>query len=334
MTEWFPCCIKQFLLCQHLSWMLRMFSWCIHESYFAVIIACMAAFFETSSWLLISVILLFSLVARRGCPCLTNQVSFKADGETTSCSRCTVKCLVAVNCAERREGWGEQNQHDCGGGNCSSAAGRKEGDLPYKCAGLWGAAQERQEEKGQRKGIARMQQNTSDGSQSLCCPWSSLYIWPKDSRVVEWFGLEGTFTGHLVQTTCKEQGYLQLDQVAESPVQPDLERFQRWGIYNISGLFNWDASGQSVCTCVFGVRVFPWIWYCIQLLSTEESSNAYDLSYNYRWALPNFVPTVSVSLFDLDIHDLIIISGDPVKGDHGAQGVTCLTRVSISVKGD
>lgn len=106
MTEWFPCCIKQFLLCQHLSWMLKMFSWCIHETYFATIIAYMDAFFETSSWLLIAEILLFSLVARRGCPCLTNQLPCKADGKTTLGSCCTVKCLVTVNCAERREVWG------------------------------------------------------------------------------------------------------------------------------------------------------------------------------------------------------------------------------------
>lgn len=95
MTEWFPHCIKQFLLCQHLSWMLGMFSWCIHESYFAAIIARMAAFFETSSWLLISGILLFSLVARRGCPCLTNQLFFKAGGKTTSSSlslHCKMSC--------------------------------------------------------------------------------------------------------------------------------------------------------------------------------------------------------------------------------------------------
>jgi len=31
--------------------------------------------------------------------------------------------------------------------------------------------------------------------------------------------LEGTFKGHLVQHPCNEQGHLQLDQVAQSPVQ-------------------------------------------------------------------------------------------------------------------
>jgi len=47
--------------------------------------------------------------------------------------------------------------------------------------------------------------------------------------------LEGTFKGHLVQPSCNEQGHLQLDQVAKSPVQPDLEYFQGWDIYSLSG---------------------------------------------------------------------------------------------------
>ena len=50
--------------------------------------------------------------------------------------------------------------------------------------------------------------------------------------MIEWFGLEGTFKGYLVQPPCHERGHLQLDQVAQSPVQPDLECFQGWGIYN------------------------------------------------------------------------------------------------------
>jgi len=45
-------------------------------------------------------------------------------------------------------------------------------------------------------------------------------------RIIECFGLEGTFRGHLVQRPCSEQGHLQLDQVAQSVVQPGLESFQ------------------------------------------------------------------------------------------------------------
>ena len=54
-------------------------------------------------------------------------------------------------------------------------------------------------------------------------------------RIIESFGLEGTFKGHLAQPPCNEQGHLQLDQVAQSPVQPDLECFQGWGPHCLSG---------------------------------------------------------------------------------------------------
>ena len=39
-------------------------------------------------------------------------------------------------------------------------------------------------------------------------------------RVIKWVELEGTLKSHLVQPPCNE---LQLDQVAQSPIQPDLE---------------------------------------------------------------------------------------------------------------
>ena len=41
-------------------------------------------------------------------------------------------------------------------------------------------------------------------------------------RFMESFELEGTPKGHLVQLPCNEQGHLQLHQVAQNPVQPDL----------------------------------------------------------------------------------------------------------------
>ena len=53
-------------------------------------------------------------------------------------------------------------------------------------------------------------------------------------RITEWFGLEGTFRSHLVKPPCSEQGLLQLDQVAQSPVQPGLEHFHGWGLPYIS----------------------------------------------------------------------------------------------------
>ena len=46
---------------------------------------------------------------------------------------------------------------------------------------------------------------------------ASCYIY----RTIELFNLEGTHKSHLVQLPCNEWGYLQLDHVAQSPVQPD-----------------------------------------------------------------------------------------------------------------
>jgi len=44
--------------------------------------------------------------------------------------------------------------------------------------------------------------------------------------------LEGTFKGHLVHRPCNKQRHLQLDQVAQSFVQRDPERFQGCCIYH------------------------------------------------------------------------------------------------------
>jgi len=57
----------------------------------------------------------------------------------------------------------------------------------------------------------------------------------QQDRIIECFGLEGTFRGHLAQPPCSEQGHLQLDQVAQSPVQPGLECFQGGGLHCFSG---------------------------------------------------------------------------------------------------
>ena len=45
-------------------------------------------------------------------------------------------------------------------------------------------------------------------------------------RMIESFELEGTVKGYLVQLPSNEQGHLQLNQVAQSPIQPDLECLQ------------------------------------------------------------------------------------------------------------
>ena len=54
-------------------------------------------------------------------------------------------------------------------------------------------------------------------------------------RTIECFWLGGTFRGHVDQPPCSEQGHLQLDQVAQSLVQPGLECFQGWGLHCLSG---------------------------------------------------------------------------------------------------
>jgi len=58
---------------------------------------------------------------------------------------------------------------------------------------------------------------------------------PGVQRIIECFGLERTFKGHLAQPPCSEQGHLQPDQVAQSSIQPDLERFQAQGLHYLSG---------------------------------------------------------------------------------------------------
>lgn len=60
---------------------------------------------------------------------------------------------------------------------------------------------------------------------SYPCPYHSkmhALVLPGTAVVVEAFELERTHKGHLVQLRCHEQEHLQLDQVVQSPVQPDL----------------------------------------------------------------------------------------------------------------
>jgi len=47
--------------------------------------------------------------------------------------------------------------------------------------------------------------------------------------------VERTFKDLLVQPPCSDQGHLQLDQAAQSPVQPSLECFQGRGIDHLCG---------------------------------------------------------------------------------------------------
>ena len=54
-------------------------------------------------------------------------------------------------------------------------------------------------------------------------------------RIIECFGWERTFRGHLAQSPCSEQGHLQPDHVAQSPIQPGLKCSQGWAISHCSG---------------------------------------------------------------------------------------------------
>ena len=67
--------------------------------------------------------------------------------------------------------------------------------------------------------------------------WSSCFCvsGQENHGLTEWFGLEGTFKDPPVQPPCQGQGHLPLDQVAQSPVQADLEHLQGWGIHSFSG---------------------------------------------------------------------------------------------------
>ena len=53
--------------------------------------------------------------------------------------------------------------------------------------------------------------------------------------IVESLELEWTLKSHLAQLSCSEHKHLQLDQVAQSLIQPCLESLQGWGINRISG---------------------------------------------------------------------------------------------------
>jgi len=66
-------------------------------------------------------------------------------------------------------------------------------------------------------------------------PWGTPLVAGLNHRIIKWFGWEGIFEGHLVQPTCEDQGHLQLDQVAQSPIQPNLECSRVWGTDHLSG---------------------------------------------------------------------------------------------------
>ena len=65
--------------------------------------------------------------------------------------------------------------------------------------------------------------------------WVLLWDCGMSYRIIEWFGLERIFKITYFQPPCYWQGHFHLDQVAQSPIQPGLEYFQRGGIHNLTG---------------------------------------------------------------------------------------------------
>jgi len=63
----------------------------------------------------------------------------------------------------------------------------------------------------------------------------SILIKEFENRIRESCQLEWTFKGHPVQPPCSEQGHPQLDQIAQSPLQPDHECLQGRDIHHLSG---------------------------------------------------------------------------------------------------
>lgn len=54
---------------------------------------------------------------------------------------------------------------------------------------------------------------------------------PYNGRTIQWFGLERTLK-LLFKPSCHGLGHLPQDEIAPSPIQPELERFQGWESLN------------------------------------------------------------------------------------------------------
>jgi len=82
------------------------------------------------------------------------------------------------------------------------------------------------------------------GNTRALCQCNATSISQEFHGITELFELEGNLKCHLVQLLCNEQGHLQLDQIAQSRVQPVLERLQGWGIHHLSG---WLVPPPNLC---------------------------------------------------------------------------------------
>lgn len=90
-------------------------------------------------------------------------------------------------------------------------------------------------------------------------------------RILEWFGFEGTSKEHLVQPCWNEQEYLQLDHVAQNPIQPVLEQFQGWELLWLFKVRNPEIMSELELLFVVSTR-FKAILYvsgCIYLINIK-----------------------------------------------------------------
>ena len=86
-------------------------------------------------------------------------------------------------------------------------------------------------------------------------------------KITECLGLEGIFRGHLAQPPCSEQGHLQLDQAAQSPVQPSLEWFQGCGLHYLSGQKWFSNHLRGLCSPLQKYLTYSW---CASSFATSE----------------------------------------------------------------
>lgn len=67
-------------------------------------------------------------------------------------------------------------------------------------------------------------------------------------RIMAWFGLEGSRKDHLVHHFCREQGYPSPCQVAQSPIQLDLEHVQWWANWQLLWAMQREAALLNGCS--------------------------------------------------------------------------------------
>ena len=98
----------------------------------------------------------------------------------------------------------------------------------------------------------------------LFCCWPEPVINEKWShRTIESFELEGTFKGHLVQLPCNGQGHLQLHQVAQSPIQTDLECLHGQPCCSVYSPIQAGLTQPQTKWQLYGLPLLNYFFFCI-----------------------------------------------------------------------